>query len=718
MAMWGADSTGAEVVKGDGVPLLRRVGGLLTELGEQEGHRLTVWAPLLLVCGIWSYFALTREPPLALPVILIVVAAVLLWRKPGSLMIRLICIIAAGFVLAQVRTHWVATPLLRAYVPQTQIEGRVADVDRRSARRAELVVDVISASGLPDGERPRRLRLDLFGGADLPKIGDRISGTARLFPNPMPVSPGSFDFGRSLFFQSIGGTGSFKGGIVINDDPAPLRYQLRRSFHALRGLIGMRIRSVIEGPLGSFADALITGERAQIPRSMNDSLQASGLFHILSISGLHMALVAGGAFWFIRALLALSPTLALTRPIKAWAAGAALLVALFYMLLADSGAATERSFIMVAIVLFAVMVNRPALSLHNLAIAAIFILVLAPEQAVAASFQMSFLAVMGLAAFFEWWNGRAAREYRPGRGWVARGGRWLVLLVIASLLTSLIAGGLSGIAAAHHFGRIAPYGIAANALALPVVSLVVMPSALAATLLMPLGLDYPFLWAMGRGLEVVMWISDWVASWPHASLTLPLLPAPVAAALALAAAFACMAQSALRWLCIPALVLAAVFGATRATPDLLIDERARTVAARDAGRHLVPLDVKARYLPVTRWLREAGQPERVGVAAKRALWNCTGSVCSAEVRGKRVTFLQSSAELAKPCPRSDILIAQYPLRRSCRGALLTVDRFDVWRHGAYAVFIAQDVSVETVRGTQGYRPWTWQPRSRRAGERP
>jgi competence protein ComEC len=234
----------------------------------------------------------------------------------------------------------------------------------------------------------------------------------------------------------------------------------------------LRIAEVIDGPLGSFADALITGERARIPRAMNDSLQASGLFHILSISGLHMAMVAGSAFWLVRALLALSSTTwhCVTRSkngrrARRWLIGG------FYMLLADGGAATERSFIMIAVMFFAVMVDRPAISLHNLAVAAVLILLLSPEQAVAASFQMSFLAVMGLAAFFEWWNARVPQEFAPARGLLWRMGRKVVLVAAASLATSFIAGTLSSIPAAHHFGRVAPYSVISNALALPVVSI-------------------------------------------------------------------------------------------------------------------------------------------------------------------------------------------------------------------------------------------------------
>ncbi len=135
--------------------------------------------------------------------------------------------------------------------------------------------------------------------------------------------------------------------------------------------MGSRIKAVLDEPYASFAEALITGERSSIPKEINQSLLVSGLFHILSISGLHMWLVAGGVFWTVRAGLALVPWLALRFPIKKWAAAAALLMGLFYMLLAEGGVATERSFLMIAVVFFAVLVDRPAISSRNLAIAAL-----------------------------------------------------------------------------------------------------------------------------------------------------------------------------------------------------------------------------------------------------------------------------------------------------------------------------------------------------------
>ncbi len=709
MAVGEADSTWSLPVKGG--QLLRMAGW--AEAFDIESQRLMVWSPLLLVVGIWTYFSLNREPPgyLALPLVLFCVAALLWPRTPQGA--KILVIVVLGFSTAELRTQWVATPLLRAYAPMQTIIGHVVDVDVRSKLRFSLNLEITEAAGLLEVERPRRVLVQITGKHVLPHVGDTVKLTADLAPLPRPAQPGGFDYGRQLFFQSIGAVGRSKTDVEILSEPVPWRFVVRRSFHDLRAAIGSRVRDAIRGPLGSFADAVITGERASIPRSMNESLQASGLFHILSISGLHMALVAGGAFWTLRAFLALSPTLALTYPIKKWAAGFAILVGLLYMLLADSGAATERSFIMIAVVFFAVLVDRPALSLHNLALAAVLILVWSPEQALAASFQMSFMAVMGLAAFFVWWKKLVPAPTKLNRGgFVAHWTRRIALGSAASLATSLVAGSLSGIPAMHHFGRLAPYGIVANALALPIVSLIVMPAAMAGVMLMPLGLDAIPLKLMGWGLQGVMLVSDGVARLPGSGLRLPLIDVNAAAALALASAFLFLPITRLRLLAVPFAVLAiALISRGGAQPLLLIDERAGNVAlVTELG--LVPASPKQGAESVSRWLTQAGDTGGFKNAAKRVGWTCSLVRCEATQSGLKIAFMLKQPLGMQRCPNADVLVSQEPLRRRCKGSKVTVDRFDVWRNGAYAVFA--DGEVAHVRETQGLRPWVYEPRARTA----
>jgi competence protein ComEC len=679
---------------------------------QSEWQNRVTWAPVFLMAGIWTYFNLSQEPDLRFVVGLAVacIALVLALRRlPAMLWIALWCI--AGFVLADMRTAWVATPVLKKVERTIQIAGHVAKVERRGTGGV-IILAITQMPALPTNQRPRKIRLSMPKSTEILRIGDHVTVLADVRPLPRPVQPGGFDYGRALFFDGIGATGRLREIKSRSDVIIPTAYRLRRAFHDLRVTIGARIRAVIPGANGAFADAIITGERAQIPKDMNDSLITSGLSHILSISGLHMSLVAGGVFWLVRALFALSPAAALHFPIKKFAAVAALVVGLVYMLLADGGAATERSYIMIALVFFAVLVGRPALSMHNLAIAALLILVTAPEQAIAASFQMSFLAVMGLAAFGEWWQRPREKEFKQIKHsrlqMLVRDG---LKIAAVAIVTSLIAGSLTAIAAGYHFGRISPYGVMANALSLPVVSLIVMPSALFGTLLMPLGLETMPLRVLDFGLSMVMWISDWVASLPGAAGMVPLLPASSAALMALGAAIICLGVTQLRFFGVVPLLIGFLLSSGGNRPDVYIEQSGRNVGARAVDGTLVPFHGRVGKFAVERWLQGEGDKIGLQVAARRPGWTCDPQKCVTMVKGRSLVVLLKEAEAAKPCVAADFVIAQYPLRRSCKGKLATLDRFDLWRNGAYALTISDaGVNVVSARAAQGARPWVYDPR--------
>ena len=257
----------------------------------------------------------------------------------------------------------------------------------------------------------------------------------------------------------------------------------------LREAIDKRIRAVTGGDHGSIASALITGKRDAISAPVNDAMYISSLAHVLSISGYHMAVVAGIVFFLIRAVLALIPSLASRHPIKKWAACGAIGAAGLYLLLSGAEVATQRSFIMIAIVLAGVIVDRAALTFRTLAVAAIVVLLLAPQAVAHPSFQMSFAATLALIATYQ-----RALPWQPdsdsslGR----RVALWGVREVAALLLASLVAGLATTPYAAYHFHRLAPYGVLANLLAMPVVSALVMPMGILGVVTMPLGFDAIF----------------------------------------------------------------------------------------------------------------------------------------------------------------------------------------------------------------------------------
>ena len=690
-------------------------------IAAQQG-RTFLWSAPALSVGIAAYFALSDEPGAVLLSALAMLAIAVMWlgRARGPVLLTGVAI--GGFVLAGAQSWQSATPLLVATTDEVTVTGRVISIDRSSRTRLVMILQPEQIDGIEAHRLPTRLRLSLPERSGATPPGTRITFAARLAPLPSPVAPGAFDYGRSLWLDGIGGTGRVTSHTVTRLDGPQLPAPLDSRLAAVRAAMGARIHAALSEPYASFAEALITGERSTIPPEINNSLLVSGLFHILSISGLHMWLVAGGVFGAARAALALVPSLALRYPIRKWAAVAALLMALFYLLLAEGGVATLRAFIMVAIVFFAVLVDRPALSARNLALAAVVVLLLDPHAAIEAGFQMSFLAVLGLVAFYEAWarffRTRRAPPASQQRHFAWRLAAWCVTAFAASLVTSLIAGLSSSLPAAYHFGRVSPYGVLANGLAIPVVGTMVMPSAVVAVLLMPFGLEQTPLLVMGKGLELVILISDWVASLPGANEVVARPPLPAVLLVAAGVMLLCLLAGTLRLAGLAVMAAGGLFLlAASPLPDLFIEGTGQNVALRDAEGRLVPARPRRARFAVEKWLQANGEEEGLGAASKRAGWSCAEGRCEATVQGKQIVYLAGLEGRSIDCQGVDILVADFPLRGACRGVPLRIDRFDLWRFGAHAIYLGAGVpEVRTARGEQGRRPWVVVPEPRRPAD--
>ncbi|MEQ8481360.1 MAG: ComEC/Rec2 family competence protein [Hoeflea sp.] len=186
-----------------------------------------------------------------------------------------------------------------------------------------------------------------------------------------------------------------------------------------------------------------------------------------------------------------------------------------YLLISGGSVPTRRAWVMLSVMLIAVVFDRPALTMRNVALAALVIIVTSPSAVVGPGFQMSFAATAGLIAAYAAIKHRYAdpeRRVKPSALAAILPG-WLAFIFKAALglaITSVVAGLATGLFSAYHFHRVAAYGLLANLLAMPLVTLVVMPAGLAAMLLMPLGLDYAPLQIMGLGLEGVISVAYFV----------------------------------------------------------------------------------------------------------------------------------------------------------------------------------------------------------------
>jgi len=351
------------------------------------------------------------------------------------------------------------------------------------------------------------------------ELGERLTGRARLSPPSGPALPGLNDFGFSAYFDTVGAVGFFYGAPKKEAGPTTspgLLASIESQLFALRSEIGNRIRATVPGDAGAFAAAIVTDERRAISEQTTEALRLAGLAHIIAISGLNMALAAGIFFVGVRTALSLFTGFAQAYPIKKIAAFGALLMVTAYYLISGFGVSAERAYIMMAVLLIAVLFDRPSISLRNVAISALIIMAMAPSEILGPSFQMSFSATVALVAGYALWKRRS--EGRDPERPLFRHPAVTPLLtswnfVAGIFVTSLIGGISTAMFSVEHFHRIATYGLAANLAAMPVISFIVMPAALIGMLLMPFGLDGFFLRVMGFGLEIVIDIAKHVASW-------------------------------------------------------------------------------------------------------------------------------------------------------------------------------------------------------------
>jgi competence protein ComEC len=328
-------------------------------LQEVAAGRLLPWFAVAYGFGVAIYFTAEREPAwwAAAPLAALCAIAVVLARRRYLAFILAMggFGIALGFAVATVKTARIAHPVLKYMASGVTVAGYV-ELREESQHTDRFVLRVERLDGGRMSERPERVRLSVKRGM-APPPGSFVEVKALLHPPLQQLSPGSYDFARDLYFQRIGASRFVRGAVKIVEAPATLGLRARAdaAIQTMRDTIDARIRAVLPGDRGAIAAMLIDGKRDAIDPHLFDAMFVSGIGHVLSISGYHMAVVAGMIFFVFRAGLALIPGLAERAPIKKWAAFAALLVTTFYLLLSGAEVATQRSFIMIAVVLFGVL---------------------------------------------------------------------------------------------------------------------------------------------------------------------------------------------------------------------------------------------------------------------------------------------------------------------------------------------------------------------------
>jgi competence protein ComEC len=698
-----------------------RLGRAIETWLEIERDQIALWLPVGLGGGIAAWFVLPDRfgwSGAAAVFAGIALGALLIGR--GTRAARGILVLAlamlVGLAIIWAKASWVAAPRIDRPTVAT-FAARIEAVDPLPARdlvRLRLAPD-------PGAGLPPRVRVNVDAkelAAEVP-VGSRIELRARLLPPAPPMVPGGYDFARAAWFQGLGATGKAIGKPVLH--PAA-----EAGFWSwlwnLRVRISAHIRDSIagEGEAG-IATSFVTGDQGGIPEADNEALRRAGLAHLLSVSGLHVSAVVGGMMFLALRLLALSPRLALHAPLVLISAAIGALAGVAYTLLAGAEVPTIRSCVAALLVLGGIALGREAMTLRLVAAGALIVLLCWPEALAGPSFQLSFAAIASLVAFHE--HPRVvAFGARREEAWLWRMGRAVLLLLATGLVTELA---LSPIAL-FHFHKQGLYGAAANIVAIPLTTFVVMPLEAFALLLDAVGLGAPIWWLTGKTLSFLLWIAHAVASAPGSVASLPSMPWGAFALMVAGGLWIVLWRTRVRRLGMIPLAAGALWSWLTPAPDLLVTGDGRHVAIRTGDGGIVLLRERAGDY-VRDALGEASgvEGEAPPIDALSGA-QCNRDLCLSEigVDGRRWRILATRSPymidiraMNRACRLADIAISDRRLPRSCSPRWLKADLPLLRTTGGLAIRLPS-AAVETVAEHVGDHPWSTFRRPEQVRPRP
>ncbi|MEN3950621.1 ComEC/Rec2 family competence protein [Iodidimonas sp. SYSU 1G8] len=667
---------------------------------EQERDRWVLWMPVLGGVGIAGYFAAPVEPSVLLTVAGLAASLALLCitgRRYRMAAVALLCVML-GFAAAVLHARWSEGPVLDRETRTLHLSGRIDRIERFGERDIRLTLSQVEIAGWTAAAMPVRVRIGVRTRGDDARPGDTITVRARLLPPAGPSVPGGYDFGRQAWFERIGAVGYAIAPVRIAR-PAGSEWGWWRVAR-FRDDLGRRLLAQTGGDTGAMSVALVTGERAAITEETLEQLRIAGIAHLLAISGMNIALMTGFVFVVVRFLLACVPGWALRYPIKQWAAIAGLMAGALYLMVSGAAIPTQRAFLASSIVFIGILLNRIAITMRLVAITGGLLLLIAPQSLLNVSFQMSFAAVVALVAIYE--------KARVGGWLISSGGlvrkAWIYLVGVA--VTSLAAGAATGFFAAYHFNNFATYGLLTNMIAVPLMGVWIMPCVLAIFIALPFGLEGIPLRGVEWGVELTLHVARWVAALPGADIRVQAMPVIAMPLVVSGGLWLLLWTRSWRWLGLLPIACGVLAILVSRGPEMLVDEKGKMVAIRGADGRMAVIGGGRNSFARETWLRRDAQKDEE--TQKPEGLSCDSLGCVYRTPGHDVIALvQQGDALAEDCARADILISAVPTFWRCRGPAVVIDRFDLWRGGAHAIWFDDGVyRVQSVAAEQGTRPWS------------
>jgi competence protein ComEC len=605
---------------------------------------------------------------------------------------------ALGCALVWGRSSWVAQPRLSR--PQVaDLTGRVEYVDYLVARRTVRLTVAPVGTILPP-----RIRISLDQ-KDMPSgiaPGSEIKVKARIAPPPPMALPGTYDFARDAWFQGIGGVGKTLGAVTVVKPAQP--HGLERARTDLRQHIATRLPSSSAG----IAIALVTGDQNAVDQDDADAMRRSGLTHLLSVSGLHIAAVVAFAMLLSLKLLALSERLALRLNLVLVSAAVAAAAGIGYTLLTGAQVPTVRSCVAALLVLAGIALGRDAISIRLIAAGALVVLIFRPEALAGPSFQMSFMSVTAIVALHS--TAWARKLFmRRDEGVLARLGRALLGIILTGLAVELALIPL----ALFHFHRAGLYGVGANIIAIPLTTFVIMPLEAGALLFDVVGWGTPLWWLCGAAIDGLLRLAHAAASAPGAVALLPSMPGWAFGLMSVGGLWLCLWNTRLRLVGMAPFVVGAIGAALAPSPDLLVTGDGMHLAVVRDGTPLILRERAGDYVRAL-FAEASGYDGDPGDLGSRPYSACSKDACVALIpKGAaqwRLLATRSATQidwttLTRACADADIAVSSRRLPRGCIPRWLKLDRTGLAQTGGLAIYLGDEPWVDSVAERVGEHPW-------------
>jgi competence protein ComEC len=607
--------------------------------------------------------------------------------------------LALGCSLVWLRSESIRAPRLEKPVVTT-FDARVERVETLAAKGDLRLTVAPAGSSLPPRVRVSVKEENAPTGI---MAGARVRMRARLTGPPQMALPGTYDFSRQAWFWGIGAVGRALGEIQL------LEHASSSGVDSLRDRLGRHIREQLPGGSGAVATTLANGDQNAISEEDAEAMRRSGLSHLLSVSGLHITAAIGAAMLLTLKLLALSERLALRFNLILVAAGVGALAGIAYTVFTGSQVPMVRSCIAALLVLGGIALGRDAISLRLVAVGALIVLLFRPEAIASASFQFSFAAVTAIIALHSSRWGRRVMMHRD-EGPVARASRKLLAMILTGLAVevALIPFAL------YHFHKAGLYSVAANLVAIPLTTFVVMPLEFGALFLDLIGLGAPLWWMAGIALDGLLWIAHSVAGARGAVATLASMPAWTFAAMVAGGLWLTLWTTGPRLFGLIPFMIGAIAAAFSPTPDILITGDGRHLAVVSGDGRPMLLRERTGDFMLDVISEASGFDDEPGLLSAAPFGSCTRDACVAVVRrdGREFRLLATRSAtridwqaLVRACSEADIAVSDRWLPRSCAPRWLKLDRKALKETGGVAVYLEAKPRVETVAERLGEHPW-------------